>query len=91
MSPKGPPNSHKPFQPAIGRDDYSIRDAASTEAKTKGFVARAVIVIVALAIAVTGVYGLVTGHWSPVIGVWSIGGPLVGAVVFHYFGGHRKD
>jgi hypothetical protein len=49
----------KPFQPAIGIE-IEIDDVPAIEAKTRGFLARFIAISVAIAIAVTGSYGLVT-------------------------------
>jgi hypothetical protein len=42
-------------------------------------------------VAVTGGYGLITGNYMAVITVWAIAGPIVGAIVSHYFGPQRND
>ena len=52
--------------------------------------ARFVLILSALAVSITGGYGLFTGNYAVVGAVWAIAGPLVGAVVGHYFG-PRKD
>jgi uncharacterized protein YqgC (DUF456 family) len=44
-----------------------------------------------LAAAVAGIYGLVTGNFTPVAAVWAVAGPIIGAVVAYYFGPQRDD
>ena len=68
----------KPFQPAIGTDFGRVEDV---EARTRDFLARFVAGTSGLAVGVTGVYGLVMDNYRPIIMVWAIGGPFVGAVV----------
>jgi len=80
----------KPFQPAVGTE-IEIDEVPTIEAKTRGFLARFIAISVAIAIAVTGSYGLVTGQFAAIEVVWAIAGPLVGAVVAHYFGAHRRN
>jgi len=80
----------KPLQPAVGTE-IEIDDVPAIEAKTRGFLARFIAISVAIAIAVTGSYGLMTGQFGAVEVVWAIAGPLVGAIVAHYFGVHRRD
>ena len=67
----------KPFQPAIGTDFGNVEEV---EAKTRGFLARFVASAVGVAVAVTGVYGLVTGRFGAVTVVWRGYGSL----------GHRR-
>jgi hypothetical protein len=43
------------------------------------------------AIVVTGGYGLATGNHTPLITVWAIAGPFIGAMVAFYFGPQRSD
>lgn len=77
----------KPFQPAIG----SAFDVQEIEAKTRGFLVRSVALATATAVGVSGSYGLVTHNYMPVAVVWSVAGPIVGAMVTHYFGPQRND
>lgn len=88
---KGPKSagSKKRFQPAIGTD-FELHQVASIEAKNRGFVARALIYLSGLAIIVAGGYGLATGNFSAIGGVWAVVGPLIGTVVGYYFG-QRQD
>jgi hypothetical protein len=78
----------KPFQPAIGRDFGKVEDV---EAKTRDFLARFIAFGSGLTVAVTGIYGLVTGNYTAVIAVWAVAGPIIGAVVAYYFGPQRDD
>jgi hypothetical protein len=78
----------KPFQPAIGTDFGTVEEV---EAKTRGFLARLIALTAAAGIVVTGGYGLITGNYMAVITVWAIAGPIIGAIVAHYFGPQRKD
>jgi hypothetical protein len=87
---KSPRLSHgrKPFQPAIGRDFGRVEEV---EARTRGFLARTVALAAVSGVAVTGGYGLMVGNFMAVITVWAIAGPIIGAVVAHYFGPRRSD
>src|ERR1700733_2747938 len=78
----------KPYQPAIGTDFGIVEEV---EAKTRSFLARVFTVSTATVVAVTGGYGLITGNYLAVITVWAIAGPIIGAVVSHYFGPQRND
>lgn len=70
----------KPYQPTIGTD-IEIDDVPAIEAKTRGFLARFVAICVAVAVAVSGVDGLVTGRYAALEIIWAVAGPLVGAVM----------
>jgi hypothetical protein len=78
----------KPFQPAIGTDFGSVEEV---EAKTRGFLARVFAVTTVAVVGVAGGYGLVTGNYTAAITVWAIAGPIIGAIVSHYFGPQRND
>ena len=78
----------KPFQPAIGTDFGKVEEA---EAKTRGFLTRFIAWAAGTGVAVTGGYGLITGNYTAVIVVWAVAGPIIGAVVSHYFGPQRND
>ena len=80
----------KPFQPAHGAE-FRIEEVKTIEAKTKGFVAKIVVLSVALGIAASGIFYLATGNNTALVAVWSVGGPFIGAIVSHYFGARRKD
>jgi nitrate reductase NapE component len=80
----------KRFQPAPGRD-FEIDSAPSIEARTKGFFVRTVVLASLCALAVTGAYGLLYHTYGPVQSTWVVVGPIMGAMINHYFGGHRKD
>jgi hypothetical protein len=89
--PKGQSRSGrktKPFQPAIGQDFGNVEEV---EAKTRGVVARSIVFGSGLAVAVTGLYGLVTGNYIAVLAVWGVVAPFIGAVVSFYFGPQRDD
>ena len=77
----------KPFQPAIGKE-FEVEEI---EAKTRGFIARVIVSLMAAALIVTWVYWLLKGSYAPLSLVWGIGGPLIGAIVGHYFGPKRTD
>jgi hypothetical protein len=78
----------KPFQPAVGRE-FDVREA---DAKTRGFLARLIALTTVTAVVAAGGYGLITGNFSAVNAVWIVAGPIIGAVVTHYFGRpERKD
>jgi hypothetical protein len=86
-----PPRSgqrKKPFQPAIGTDFGRVDEV---EAKTRGFLARQIALAAVAGIAITGGYGLISGNYMAVITVWAIAGPIIGAIVSHYFGPGRSD
>jgi len=53
--------------------------------------ARFIAFSVGLALFASGTYGLWTGNYHALEGVWAIAGPIVGAVVAFYFGAQRKD
>jgi len=78
----------KPFQPAIGSDFGKVEE---TEAATRGFLVRVIALSAVAVVAVTGGYGLITGDYMAVRAAWAIAGPIVGAVVSHYFGPQRND
>jgi len=92
---KVPPNprfrsdyGRKPFQPAIGRDYHGVQEV---EAKTRGFLATLFASTTVAAVVAAGGYGLITGNYMAIIGVWSVAGPIIGAMVTHYFGPQRDD
>ena len=78
----------KPFQPAVGTDYGPVEEV---EARTRGFLARLIALTAAGAVAVAGGYSLITGNFMAVITVWAIAGPIIGAIVSHYFGPQRND
>ena len=77
----------KPFQPAIGHE-FNVQEG---EAKTRGFLARLLASTIAIVVLAAGGWGLITGNYMAVIGVWSVAGPIVGALVTYYFGPQRND
>ena len=80
----------KPYQPAIGTE-FVVDEAATIEAKTRGFLARYVAISAGVAVVVTGGYGLLTAHYTAVEVVWAVAGPIIGAIVAYYFGPQRND
>jgi hypothetical protein len=80
--------THKPFQPAPGRDFGNVEE---TDAKTRDFLARFLAAAAGTAVFVTGILSLVTGDYATVVAVWAVVGPLVGALVTYYFGLKRND
>jgi len=80
----------KPFQPAIG-PDYEVNTARLIEAKTRDFIAKLAVVVIVVAVAITGLCGLWTGDFRNLIAVWAVAGPITGAIIAYFFGMHRKD
>jgi hypothetical protein len=78
------------FQPRIGRD-FELEDAYVIDAKARGFLSRAIAIGAGGAVAVTGAYGLATGSYLAVEVVWAVAGPMLGALVTHYFGSTGKE
>jgi uncharacterized membrane protein YoaK (UPF0700 family) len=78
----------KPFQVSVGSDFGTIEDV---DAKTRGFIARAVVLAAIVGVVAAGLYGLFTGNFMAVASVWAVAGPLIGAVVAYYFGPQRND
>jgi hypothetical protein len=77
--------SKKPYQPAIGIDF----DVEETEANTRGFIVRITVPAAVIGLAISGIYSLVTRNFMVVPGVWSVIGPMLGAIFGHYFGPRR--
>jgi hypothetical protein len=75
----------KPYQPAIGRDF----DVEELEANTRGFIVRITVPAAVIGLAISGIYSLVTRNSMVVLGVWSAVGPIIGAILGHYFGPRR--
>lgn len=80
------PKQEKPYQPAIGREFDGVQEA---DAKTRGFLARLIASTTVAAVAAAGIYSLFAGSFTAIIAVWSVAGPIIGAVVTYYFG--RND
>jgi hypothetical protein len=78
------------FQPRIGRD-FDLEEVHVIDARTRGFLSRAVALGAGGAIAISGTYGLATGSYIAVEVVWAVAGPMFGALVTHYFGSPGKD
>jgi len=83
--------SKKPYQPAIGSDFGDFQQAATIEARTRGFLARFLAISAAAALVITGGYGFLTRNYVPVEVVWAVTGPIIGALVAYYFGPRRND
>ncbi len=83
-------DAKKPFRPAVGAD-FPVGETPAIEARTRGFLARYLTLAIGIAVLVTGVIGLRTGDYRALAAVWIVTGPIVGAVVNHYFGSSRKD
>ena len=73
--------------PTVG----SAADVQEDEAKTRGFLARLFASTTAIVVLAAGGWGLITENYMAVIGVWSVAGPIVGALVTYYFGPQRND
>jgi len=80
----------KPFQPAPGRD-FEIESVPAIEARTKGFFVSVLVTTSLIAVATTGIFGLIYNKFGPLQSTWVVVGPIVGAMVNHYFGSPRKD
>ncbi|PPQ25746.1 hypothetical protein [Rhodopila globiformis] len=78
------------FRPRIGRD-FELEEAHVIDARTRGFLSRAIAIGAGCAVAVTGTYGLATGSYLAVEVVWAVAGPMLGVTVSHYFGSAGKD
>ena len=83
-------SSEPRFRPRIGRD-FDIEEVHIIEARTRGFLSRAIAVGAGSAVVVTGTYGLASGSYFAVEVVWAVAGPMFGAMVTHYFGSAGKD
>jgi len=80
----------KRFEPAPGTE-LEVDSVPTIEAKTKGFFVRTLVLAALAAISVTGAYGLFYQKYGPLQSTWVVVGPIVGAMVNHYFGGNRRD
>jgi hypothetical protein len=78
------------FRPRIGRD-FELEEVHVIDARTRGFLSRAIAIGAGGAVAVTGTYGLATSGYLAVEVVWAVAGPMLGAMVTHYFGSAGKD
>ena len=78
----------KPFEVLVGTEFEGVEEV---EAKTRDFLARLIALTTTVGVGVAGIYGLVTGNYMAVIGVWSVTGPIFGALVAYYFGPKRND
>ena len=77
----------RPFQVAIGREFEGVEEI---EAKTRAYLAKLIASAPSIATFLAGGYGLVAGNFMPVTAVWSVAGPIIGALVTHYFGPQRN-
>jgi hypothetical protein len=77
----------KPFQPAVGTDFGLVEEV---EARTRGFLARVIASGCVIGLAVSGCYSLVTGKYMVAVGVWSVVGPFLSALMTYYFGPKRE-
>jgi hypothetical protein len=82
-------SGRKRYQPAIGAA-FDIDQVPTIEAKTRGFLARLIALSAAAAIAVAATNGLMNGRYAALEVVWAVVGPLVGALMTHYFGTYRR-
>jgi hypothetical protein len=78
------------FRPRIGRN-FGLEEVHVIDARTRGFLSRAIAIGAGGAVAVTGIYGLATGGYLAVEVVWAVAGPLLGATVTHCSGSAGKD
>jgi hypothetical protein len=85
-----PRSSGPRFRPRIGRD-FDLEEVHVIDARTRGFLSRAIAVGAGGAVLITGGYGLATGSYLAVEVVWAVAGPMFGALVTHYFGSAGKD
>jgi hypothetical protein len=83
-------DSEPRFQPRVGRD-FELEDVHVIDARTRGFLSRAIAIGAGGAVAVSGGYGLATGSYLAVEVVWAVAGPMFGALLTHYFGSAGKD
>ena len=61
------------------------------DARTRGFLSRVIALGAGGAIAITGVYGMISGSYIAVEVVWAVAGPMCGALVTHYSGSAGKN
>jgi hypothetical protein len=85
-----PGKAEQRFQPRIGTE-FEAWETHVIDARTRGFLSRAVIVGTCGALSVSGGYGLATGNYAAVEIVRAVTAPFVGAVMTHYFGSAGKD
>jgi hypothetical protein len=87
---KRPAKSEPRFQPRIGQP-FDLEDVHVIDARTRGFLSRVISIGAGGAIAITGVYGMISGSYIAVEVVWAVAGPMCGALVTYYFGSAGKD
>jgi hypothetical protein len=79
-------SSEPRFRPRVGRD-FELQEARVIDARTRGFLSRAIAIGAGAAVTITGGYGLATGSYL----VWAVAGPMFGALVTHYFGSAERN
>lgn len=83
-------SSESRFQPRIGRE-FDMEEIHVIDARTRGFLSRAIAIGSGSAVGIAGCYGLATGSYVAVEIVWAVAGPMLGALVTHYFGATGKE
>ena len=92
-------SSEPRFRPRIGRE-FDLEDVHVIDAKTRGFLSRAIAIGAGGtggaggaggAVVATGGYCLATGNYGGIDIVWAVAGPMFGAMVTHYVGSARKE
>jgi hypothetical protein len=83
-------SSEPRFRPRVGRD-FDLQEAHVIDARTRGFLSRAIAIGAGAAVTITGGYGLATGSYLAVEVVWAVAGPMFGALVTHYFGSTERN
>lgn len=78
------------FQPRIGRE-FDLEEVHVINARTRGFLFRAITIGSGGAVAIASCYGLATGSYVAMELVWAVAGPMLGAMTTHYFGSTAKD
>jgi hypothetical protein len=85
-----PPSSKPRFRPRIGQD-FDLEEVHVIDARTRGFLSRAIAIGAGGAVVITSGYGLATGSYVALEVVWAVAGPMFGALVTNYFGLAGKD
>ena len=78
------------FHPRVG-EAFDLEEVYVIDARARGFLSRAIAVGSGGAVAISGCYGLATGSYIAVQVVWAVAGPLLGAMVTHYFGSTGRN
>lgn len=86
-------SSNKKFQPAIGRD-FNVEEIKAIDAykssRTRDRIAYLFLVASLAALAIAALLGFYENNFGGVQNVWSVVGPLAGAIAGYYFR-NRKD